>query len=127
MIVIDASALIAGLTGGGPAREAMAADDLHAPHLAAVEVASGLRRLVASGDVDEAMGPPVLEILAQFGITWYPMVPHLARIWELRHNLSAFDATYVALAEALECGLFTADARLVNAPGVGCPVTVVPA
>jgi predicted nucleic acid-binding protein len=53
------------------------------------------------------------------------VVALLGRIWQLRHNLSAYDATYVALAEALGCALLTADARLAAAPGVACDVTVV--
>jgi predicted nucleic acid-binding protein len=53
-------------------------------------------------------------------------VPLLARMWELRDNLSAYDASYVALAEALRCRLVTADARIAGAPGVRCAVTVVP-
>jgi len=60
------------------------------------------------------------------GITWYPTFSMLDRVWELRDNHSAYDASYVALAELLDCALLTADARLGRAPGIGCPVTLVP-
>jgi predicted nucleic acid-binding protein len=56
----------------------------------------------------------------------YGLSSLLDRIWELRRNLSAYDAGYIALAEALGCGLVTADARLSRASGVHCPITVVP-
>jgi predicted nucleic acid-binding protein len=59
-------------------------------------------------------------------MTRYPAHSLLNRMWELRDNLSAYDATYVALAELLDCSLLTADGRLARAPGIGCPVTVVP-
>jgi predicted nucleic acid-binding protein len=59
-------------------------------------------------------------------MTRYPAVSLAERVWHLRQNLSAYDATYVALAEHLSCGLLTADGRLSRAPGIGCPVTVIP-
>jgi predicted nucleic acid-binding protein len=59
-------------------------------------------------------------------MTRYPAHSLLDRIWELRDNLSSYDATYVALAELLDCSLLTADGRLGRAPGLGCPITVVP-
>ena len=59
-------------------------------------------------------------------MTRYPVFSLLDRVWELRENLSAYDASYVALAELLDCNLLTADARLSRAPGVRCPITLVP-
>ena len=59
-------------------------------------------------------------------MTRYPAFTLLDRVWEPRENLSAYDASYVALAELLDCSLLTADARLSRAPGVRCPITVVP-
>jgi predicted nucleic acid-binding protein len=56
----------------------------------------------------------------------YPVFGILDRVWQLRDNLSAYDATYVALAEQLGCALLTADQRLAGAPGLRCPITVVP-
>jgi len=59
-------------------------------------------------------------------MTRYPVFSLVDRVWELRHNLSSYDASSIALAELLDCNLLTADARLGRAPGIRCPVTVVP-
>ena len=71
-------------------------------------------------------GWAALDAWRRLGITRYAMPGLLERVWELRENLSAYDAGYVALAEALRCSLVTADARISRASGVRCPVTVVP-
>ncbi len=62
----------------------------------------------------------------RLGIIRYPLVGILGRVWQLRDNLSAYDACYVALAEELGCALLTADQRMTRAPGTRCPITVVP-
>jgi predicted nucleic acid-binding protein len=67
-----------------------------------------------------------LDTLRRLGMTRYPVFSLVDRVWELRHNLSSYDASYIALAELLDCNLLTADARLSRAPGIRCPVTVVP-
>lgn len=67
-----------------------------------------------------------MDTFRRLGITRYPVFSYLDRVWELRDNLSAYDASYVALAELLDCNLLTADARLSRAPGIRCPITVVP-
>jgi predicted nucleic acid-binding protein len=67
-----------------------------------------------------------LDTLRRLALTRYPGFPLTERVWELRENLSAYDATYVALAEALDCSLLTADGRLSRAPGIRCAVTVIP-
>lgn len=72
------------------------------------------------------MGWRALAVWRRVGVTRYPMLTSLGRIWELRENLSAYDAAYVALAERLGCALITADARLSRAPGIRCAITVVP-
>ena len=64
--------------------------------------------------------------LVGLGVERFPLVGLVARIWALRDNASAYDAAYFALAEALDCPLLTADARLAAAPGPSCPITVVP-
>ena len=126
MIVLDASAALAGLMNAGAARSAMAGEQLHAPHLIDSEVASGMRRQVAAGNVGLEQARSMLRTWQAIGISRYPAVGMLGRVWELRDNLSAYDATYVALAEGLGCALLTADARLSRATGVRCPVTTVP-
>lgn len=127
MIVLDAAAALSGLLNAGPARDAMAGEQLHAPHLVDSEVASGLRRQVLSGRIAARDGWAALDIWRRLGVTRYPTHALLERIWELRDNLSAYDAGYVALAESLACSLVTADARISRTPGVRCPITVVPA
>lgn len=126
MIVLDASAALSGLLNAGPARESLARDQVHAPHLVDSEIASGLRRHVASGRIAASDGWAALDVWRRVGLTRYGTHGLLRRIWELRDNLSAYDAGYVALAESLECSLVTADARISRAPGVRCPITVVP-
>ena len=125
MIVVDASAALSGLVNAGPARRLLAEEQLHAPHLVDVEVVSALRRGVpATVPADAAW--TALQTWWQLGLTRHAMLPHLQRIWQLRANVSAYDAAYVALAEALDCPLVTADSRLGRAPGVRCPITLVP-
>ncbi len=126
MIVTDASATISALLNDGPARRLLADEQLHAPHLLDPEVASGMRRRVLARDITADQGWAALDVLRRLAVTRYPTAALLDRIWELRDNVSAYDATYVALAEALECPLVTADARLGRAPGARCPVTIVP-
>lgn len=126
MIVLDASAALSALLNSGPAREALASEQLHAPHLVDSEVASGLRRQVASGRITVDAGWNALDTWRRLGLTRYPTHGLLERIWALRDNLSAYDAGYVALAESLECSLVTADARISRTPGIRCTTTVVP-
>lgn len=126
MIVVDASAALAGVLNAGVARRTLAVEHLHAPHLVDSEIASALRRHVAAGQINAASGWAALDAWRRLGLTRYPVVGLLDRVWALRDNLSAYDATYVALAEHLDCPLLTADARLSRAPGVRCTITVVP-
>jgi predicted nucleic acid-binding protein len=126
LIVVDASAALAALLGNGPARRFLAEEQLHAPHLIDSEVASGLRRAVATGRLTSTEGWTVLDTWRRLGLTRYAVAPLLDRIWGLRENLSCYDAGYVGLAESLNCTLLTADVRLSHAPGIVCPVTVVP-
>jgi predicted nucleic acid-binding protein len=126
VIVIDASAALSALLSDGPARRALASEQLHAPHLIDAEVASGLRRVVAAGKLQSHAGWTALDTWRRLGMTRYPLVGLLGRVWQLRDNLSAYDASYVALAELLNCSLLTADSRIGRAPGLQCTLTLVP-
>lgn len=126
MIVLDSSAAVWALTRDGAHRRLIASDEVHAPHLIDSEVAHALRRLANAGLVSGAQGIAALATLSRMGLTRYPGYLLHPRVWELRDNLSAYDATYVALAESLSAPLVTADARLARAPGIRCAVTVMP-
>ena len=130
MIVVDASALIEVLlrTSASPAVEQRlfaSRQTLHAPHLLDVEVAQVIRRYVASGDIEAERGRTALTDLVQFPIRRYPHDVLLPRIWELRNNISAYDAAYVALAEALDAPLLTRDRRLAAAASAHSVVELV--
>ncbi|GAA3159654.1 PIN domain-containing protein [Blastococcus jejuensis] len=126
MIVLDASAALSALLNAGPARSFVAAEQVHAPHLIDTEIASGLRRQVRAKVLTADQAWAALDTWRRLGLTRHPVPGLLSRIWELRDNVSAYDASYVALAEVLGCSLLTADARLGRVAGVRCPVTVIP-
>ena len=125
MIVLDASAAVLALLNDGDARRALAGETAAIPHLADSEVAHALRAQVRRGGLPADRARVALARWTGLGLRCFPAAPHLGRVWELRDNLSAYDATYVALAEALGCALVTADARLARAPGPSCPITTV--
>ncbi len=121
MIVVDASALLEVLLRT-PAAEAVetrifeaARPTLHAPHLLDVEVAQVLRRYASVGEIADERGGAALADLADFPIRRYPHDFLMARVWSLRNNFTAYDAVYVALAEALNASLLTRDRRLAAA------------
>jgi predicted nucleic acid-binding protein len=127
VIVLDASAaveLLLGTDAGSWVADRIAdpAESIHAPHLLAVEVAQVLRRLVAAGDVGAARAAAALVDLADLDAERYPHEPFLPRMFALRENLTAYDAAYVALAEALDAPLLTFDRRVAAAPGHGASV-----
>ncbi|MGZ5214255.1 MAG: type II toxin-antitoxin system VapC family toxin [Actinomycetota bacterium] len=121
MIVVDTSAVLAVLTGR-PRNEDLInrlADDgdLHAPHLIDVEMIHALRRLVSTGDLSQERAIDVRSDFAELSIMRYPHHPLSDRMWELRHAVSAYDAAFVVLAEALGVPLITCDLRLTRASG----------
>jgi len=122
VIVVDASAILEVLlrTAAAAAVEARVFDlrqTLHAPHLLDLEVAQVLRRYAATGQVAPDRCRAALDDLADFPLSRYAHDFILPRIWQLRANLTAYDAAYVALAEALDAPLLTRDKGLATAPG----------
>ena len=125
MIVLDASAAVLALLNDGDARRTLAREIAAVPHLADSEIAQALRSQVLRGTVGAAVAHTALTHWARLGVRRFPVVGLLDRVWELRDDVTAYDATYVALAEALGYGLLTADARLAQAPGPTCAITVI--
>lgn len=126
MIVVDASAATEAVAGSGErgieAMRRIAEEASLAPHLLDLEVASALRGLVRRGALAEAVAHSALRHLAMLPVTRCDHRPLLSRCWELRDNLTVYDAAYVALAEATGATLLTSDQRLANAPGIDCEV-----
>ena len=126
MIVVDASVLATALGDDGPdgdrARARLRGERLSAPELVDLEVASVLRRQVQGGEVDIRRAALALSDLAALPLQRAPHRPLLVRCWELRDNLTVYDASYVALAEALDVTLLTGDGRLERATGPRCRV-----
>lgn len=122
MIVVDASAVLEALLRTPVARAVERRlfdprETLHAPHLLDVEVAQVVRRYAANGEIDNERGRAALVDLADLPVRRYPHDFLLPRVWDLRNNLTAYDAVYVALAEALDAPLLTRDRRLAAAAG----------
>ena len=128
MIVADASVLAVALADddadGDHARARLRGEQLVLPELADLEVASVLRRQVRAGALDVRRAALALGDLATLPARRAPHRPLLPRCWELRENLTVYDAPYVALAEAMSATLLTGDRRLAMAPGPRCPVEV---
>jgi predicted nucleic acid-binding protein len=131
VIVVDASVVVTALaddgTDGDLCRGRLAGQNLAAPHLMDIEVGSVLRQLVRNGDVPERRAHLALTDLADLPVERAASLPLLPRCWELRDNLTIYDAAYVALAEILDVTLLTADRRLARATGARCPIDVVSA
>jgi predicted nucleic acid-binding protein len=130
VIVVDASALLEILLrtpAAGAVEDRLFApgETLHAPHLLDVEAAQVIRRYAANGEIDVERGGLALDDLADFPLRRYPHDFLLPRIWSLRNNLTAYDAAYVALAEALDAPLMTRDQRLAAAPGHHAKIVLV--
>ena len=130
MIVVDASALLELILRTSRARavERRVFDlkrSMHAPHLIDVEVTQVIRRYTAGGELDAGRGSEAIADLLDFPLNRYPHDFLLPRIWGLRNNLTAYDAAYVALAEALDAPLLTCDQRLASAPGIQTDIELV--
>ena len=125
MIVADASVVFDALAGPGDAQDRLLADAVEVPHLIDAEIAHALRGQVRRGRVGPDVARDRLARWIRFPVRRHDALPLMARVWDLRDVLSAYDAMYAALAEALRCPLLTADLRLARAPGVRCEVVVV--
>ena len=126
MIVVDASAAVLALLGNDDARRSLSTNRLAAPHLVDTEVLHTMRKLLTRGSLSVNDAERSVGRWTRIEVQRFPMLWLTPRIWALRHNLSAYDACYVALAEALDCPLLTADARLAGAPGLACTMIVLP-
>ena len=127
-MIVDASVVVAALTERTPvgrwARGVTSVGRLEAPHLMPAEVCQVLRRLVARGRLTEEDAGTALAGLIELGPKLHAFEPYVGRVWVLRETVSAYDAWYVALAEAQDAPLATLDARLAHAPGPRCSFVV---
>lgn len=124
MLVVDASVLAPALADDGPdgdrARARLRGHALAAPELIDLETASVIRSRLGAGALDARRAALALTDLIELPLRRASHRPLLARCWQLRENLTVYDAAYVALAELLDVALLTADARLASAPGLRC-------
>ena len=126
MLVVDASVLAPILidfaSDGHRLRTRIRSEQLAGPDLVKIEVASVIRRHLGLGRIDRLLADRAIDDLIDFPIALFPSEKLLRRAWELRDNVTAYDACYIALAELHDCPLLTCDARLARAPGIGCSV-----
>jgi predicted nucleic acid-binding protein len=124
MIIVDSSGLVAALLAdhdfGVWAAQTVAGSDLGAPSIAAFEGANIVRRHAAAGLIDARVAAAAHRDLALLTVEYWPYHAVAARCWELRHNLTIYDAAFVAMAEATESPLYTLDQRLAAASGPTC-------
>jgi predicted nucleic acid-binding protein len=129
VLVVDASVIAPAVVDGGPdgemCRARIKGQSLAAPDLLRVEAVSVIRRRLPAGGLTEKQATHAIGDLLSLPIAVYPTAALLRRVWELRDNVTAYDACYVALAEALRCPLVTADRRLAKAPGTRCEFDLV--
>jgi len=127
LVVVDASTVVAALVDNGPdgrwAERVLLSGDLAAPQLLPAEVGNVLRRAALAGHISADAATLAHADLQALRVGLFPYEPFADRIWELRANVTAYDAWYVALAEFLDCPLATLDLRLARAPGITCEVT----
>ncbi len=127
MIVVDASVIATALaddgSDGDAVRDHLLGDmSMHTPELLDLEVLSVLRRRRRAGHLDDRRAALAMQDLQDLVLVRYPHLPFVERIWELRHNMTPYDAAYVALAETLSCRLVTGDRRLSRTSGIRCDV-----
>ena len=117
MLVVDASALLDAFVLGMRLFDAIEPGDLHAPVTVDAEIVHALRRMRLADSVTDEIAEGILEAVRATPIARHPVQPLVSRMWQLRHNLTAYDAAYVALAESLKMPLLTRDRRLAQSSG----------
>jgi predicted nucleic acid-binding protein len=129
-LVIDASVVVAALADSGPdgrwAESLLTSDSLAAPHLLHAEASNILRRSALAGTISAEEASLADADLLDLRVELFPYAPFASRIWDLRENVTSYDAWYVAVAEALGAPLATLDGRLAKAPGPRCRFLVTP-
>ena len=130
MVVVDASVLVAVMVGSGHqgrwAEAAVAQGSLVGPELVLAETSNTLRCLERANKISRLEATGAHGDLLRLDIELFPFAPFAERVWALRHNLTSYDAWYVALAEALACPLVTLDRRLGRASGPACDIITPP-
>jgi predicted nucleic acid-binding protein len=126
VLVVDASVLAPAIvdagTDGDTIRARLRGETIAGPDLLRIEVLAVIRKGLIAGALTTPQANDAVEDLLDLPVSVFPSAPLLRRAWALRDNVTAYDACYVALAEALDCTLLTADTRLANAPGTTCTV-----
>jgi predicted nucleic acid-binding protein len=129
-LVIDASLVVSALIDDGDtgrwAESRLLSEPLSAPHLMPVEVANILRRAAAKGEITQDVASMAHTDLLDLRVELFPYAPFAARAWELRENVTSYDAWYIALAESLGASVATLDRRMSQAPGPRCGFEVPP-
>jgi predicted nucleic acid-binding protein len=129
VLVVDASVLAPAVADEGSdgqrMRERLRGEVLVGPDLLHIEVVSVLRRHLGAGRLTKRQANAAIDDLLAIPLRVFPSAPLLRRVWDLKSNVTAYDASYVALAEAVDAPLLTADRRLANAPGIRCAVEVI--
>jgi predicted nucleic acid-binding protein len=130
-LVVDASLVVSALVDSGAAgswaESLLAGEPLSAPHLMPVEAANILRRATAAGDISADVAAMAHTDLLDMRVEFFPYAPFAPRVWELRDNLTSYDAWYIALAEFLGCRVATLDLKLARATGPQCDFETPPA
>lgn len=123
-VVLDSSALIGALVRSSAegvwAADVLEDEQIMAPAFLLTETANGLRRLELQGHLSSLAASGAFERARSLRVDLYPFAPYAQRVWELRFNLTPYDAWYVAMAESMDCPLATLDARLARASGTRC-------
>lgn len=127
MIVVDTSVVVAALLGHDSARAAIVDQRLIAPQVIDAEVIQALRGLALGGRITDDQGESLIRAWMRLEVDRLPMAPLIPRVWELRSAVTAYNALFVAAAEAHGVALVTADWRLASAPGPRCPIQIIAA